>query len=308
MQITENFSDFTIVDFMTSASSSVGLPASAPVTNGITTEVALGAICPQHTQSRANVNDETVAEYAELLAAGVTLPPITVFNDGDNYWIGDGFHRYHAAVSTGAETIFCMVYEGGRRDALRYSLGANTSHGLRRTNEDKRYAVELALDDEEWGQWSSRAIADLCGVSDKFVGRVRAEYQVRTNRTSTSDMPEMRRGRDGKEHPATKTSRPCRISGGPTFDIAEIEAAPPRKPPKNGSSVVDGMALETARTHLSGLVRDAKKLDLFDEFNGCLSGMLRRLNQLRQSYRSEPVPQADLTLELEPQPESAFPF
>jgi predicted HTH domain antitoxin len=54
-----------------------------------------------------------------------------------------------------------------------YSVGANAAHGLRRTNEDKRRAVETLINDEEWATWSDREIARACGVSGKFVAAVR---------------------------------------------------------------------------------------------------------------------------------------
>ena len=46
--------------------------------------------------------------------------------------------------------------------------------GLPRTNADKRHAVLLLLNDEEWGQWSSNEIALRCSVHHSFVDRTRA--------------------------------------------------------------------------------------------------------------------------------------
>lgn len=56
-----------------------------------------------------------------------------------------------------------------------YSVGVNTSHGLRRTNADKRRAVEVLLRDEEWGQWNDSEVGRRCGVDHKTVARVRSE-------------------------------------------------------------------------------------------------------------------------------------
>lgn len=57
-----------------------------------------------------------------------------------------------------------------RRDVVLYSVGANDTHGLRRTNEDKRRAVKTMLDDAEWVTWSDNAIAKASAVSVSFVG------------------------------------------------------------------------------------------------------------------------------------------
>lgn len=83
------------------------------------------------------------------------------------------FHRYRAADRA---AIPAEVREGTQRDAILFACGANTAHGLRRTNEDKRKAVGLLLADAEWSKWSDREIARQCSVGVMTVGRVRAEH------------------------------------------------------------------------------------------------------------------------------------
>jgi hypothetical protein len=48
--------------------------------------------------------------------------------------------------------------------------------GLRRTNADKRRAVLMLLEDEEWSAWADREIARRCAVSDRFVNGLRADF------------------------------------------------------------------------------------------------------------------------------------
>ena len=50
----------------------------------------------------------------------------------------------------GLAKISADVREGSRRDAILYAVGANASHGLKRTNRDKRNAVMVLLKDPEW--------------------------------------------------------------------------------------------------------------------------------------------------------------
>ncbi len=126
------------------------------------------------TQSRAELSAETIAEYRDAMAAGAAFPPVVVFHDGTTYWLADGFHRVEAARTSGATEIAADVRQGTRRAAVLFSAGANAAHGLRRTNADKRRAVETLLRDEEWSAWSDREIARRCGVSQTFVGSVRA--------------------------------------------------------------------------------------------------------------------------------------
>jgi preprotein translocase subunit YajC len=116
-----------------------------------------------------------VGEYADLMKELVIFPPIEVFYDGESYWVADGFHRLAATMEAGFKEIIADVRQGTHRDALLYSAGANSSHGLRRTNGDKRRAVGILLKDEEWAKWSDREIARKCGVSDRLVNNIRSE-------------------------------------------------------------------------------------------------------------------------------------
>ena len=58
------------------------------------------------------------------------------------------------------------------------SLGSNTDHGKRRSNADKRRAVEMMLKDAEWVKWGDREISRQCAVDNKFVGNVRRDVSV----------------------------------------------------------------------------------------------------------------------------------
>lgn len=136
------------------------------------------------TQSRSALCSETVADYADSMRAGSIFPDLIVFQGIDErivptdtrlyFWLASGFHRYHAFLQAGRLAVECKVYQGTRRDALLFSVGANEKHGLRRTNEDKRKAVELLLADAEWRSRSDVWIADQCHVDRHFVARVRS--------------------------------------------------------------------------------------------------------------------------------------
>ncbi len=152
------------------------------------------------TQIRQRLNGPTVAEYAEQMAAGAEFPPLVVYHDGADYWLADGYHRLAAAGRNGATEIECEVRQGDRRDAVLAAVGANQTHGLRRTAQDKRRAVGLLLADAEWSRKSDRWIAEACGVSPTFVGAIR--NQLSTMDSCGDDQPRKeataRIGRDGK--------------------------------------------------------------------------------------------------------------
>lgn len=138
------------------------------------------------TQPRVSLNQETVAEYRDAYKSGVKLPPVTLFFDGTSYWLADGFHRFWAARDAGLTEIYEDIQPGTQRDAILYSLSANSKHGLRRTNADKRKAVQTLLDDAEWSQWSQSKIADACGVTREYVNRVLAEANLSCDRSQDS--------------------------------------------------------------------------------------------------------------------------
>jgi hypothetical protein len=124
-------------------------------------------------QSRAQISDEVVDDYSETLREGGKLPAVVVFHDGASYHLADGWHRYFAHKKAGLATIDAVIKEGTRREAIMYSVGANAEHGLRRTNEDKRKAIQTLLDDMEWNEWSDREISRACKVSNGLVSRMR---------------------------------------------------------------------------------------------------------------------------------------
>lgn len=123
-------------------------------------------------QAREEINESKIAEYADHITNGGSFPPIIVFYDSTSYWLADGWHRLLATKRVGCLTILEEIHVGGQRDALKYALGANSKHGLPRTNADKRKAVGIALNDAEWSKLPTREIAEMCSVSHNLVAEM----------------------------------------------------------------------------------------------------------------------------------------
>jgi hypothetical protein len=136
----------------------------------------------QRLQPRAALDEETVEDYAARYAEGADMPAVTLFHDGDAFWLADGFHRIAGAAKAGRDTIPATVREGAYHDALLFAAAANASHGLRRTNADKRRAVSMLLGDPECSEWPDREIARHCAVHHQMVGTVRAAYLGESSR------------------------------------------------------------------------------------------------------------------------------
>lgn len=172
-------------------------------------------------QTRAALDEATVSEYTELMEKGVEFPPVTVFREDiagkpSVYRLADGFHRVESKTRTtkygrpGFDTVKANIIQGGYADALKFALSANANHGLRRTNADKRRAVEMALENARklfGGMPSANRLAEMCAVSVEFANRFITEKEkaapplpVRRGKAVPPPVPVRTRvGRDGKK-------------------------------------------------------------------------------------------------------------
>lgn len=163
------------------------------------------------TQARIGLHEDTVQEYADLMRDKVwdfqsRQRPIVLY-DGEAFWLADGFHRIEAAQRAQLSDFPVEVLRGTKRDAVLRAAGANSQHGLRRTNADKRRAVELLLRDDEWRQWSDRKIADTCAVDHKTVADVRKSLSGEIPQIETRTVE-----RNGKTYQMTPTAKPLTAS------------------------------------------------------------------------------------------------
>lgn len=170
------------------------------------------------TQPRMLIDVSVVEDYADQIAEGREFPPVVVFFDGSEYWLADGFHRYHAQADVlGMATIKADVRDGSQRDAILYSCGANAEHGLRRTNADKRRAVMVLLGDDDWAGWSDSEIARRCSVSHTLVSEMRPSspaaaagertYRTKHGTVSTMNVAGMRRRYDDEDEEEARPQR-----------------------------------------------------------------------------------------------------
>jgi len=213
------------------------------------------------TQPRVAIDEQIVAEYAELYSTGVDLPPVTVFFDGATYWLADGFHRYWANKRIDCEHVFAHVHQGTQRDAILHSVGANADHGLRRTNADKRKAVLTMLEDEEWSRYSDHEIARRCSVTQPTVTRHRASLincisenpssEPRTYKTKHGTVARMKTGNINRHrHRGADSPNPVRQ---PRPALAQTNLNLPHDPAYGARAIVSALGADYARQLIDSL-------------------------------------------------------
>jgi len=129
------------------------------------------------------------------MKAGASFPSVVVYYDGETYWLVDGYHRLEAVKKLKRKTIDCEIHEGTLEDAQWHSYKANSEHGLRRSNDDKKKAVKAALQHPAAAEMSDREIAIHVGVSNRMVSTYRKELN------GTVKVSQSEASTDHDEHP-----------------------------------------------------------------------------------------------------------
>ena len=205
-------------------------------------------------QARSRVELDAVDDYAEAYRAGADMPPADVFEVSGAHFVVDGFHRVPAALAAGLDFLRVRVVGSGSIDeAIWYATGVNQAHGVRRSPEDKRRAVRMALDCHGGAQ-SDRAVAEHCGVSNHLVARVR---RAQVGHLPPDEAPPKRTGRDGKQYPAPVAPPPVDVEPLP-FEQEYVPPAAPVSMPKTGATLRGAAGtLRLARLEAVAVLREA---------------------------------------------------
>lgn len=126
------------------------------------------------TQIRKKLDKHLIDEFSQNIKDGAQFPAVDCYAEefSDRIIMADGFHRLYAHIHAGKEEILVDLHEGDATAALIHALGANETHGQRRSKSDRRRAIEIALSHPTIGQMSRQEIADICHVSKRTVQRI----------------------------------------------------------------------------------------------------------------------------------------
>lgn len=246
------------------------------------------------THSRESIRDELVLEYADALRAGEVLPPGDAYDDGTDIWLAAGFHRRNAYEAAGLSKMPLRVHAGTRLDAVIHSASADATHGLRRSDGDKRAAVLMLL--REFPDRSTEWLASTARVSWSTVDKVRKSPDV----AAAIPRPEQVLARDGTLRPA-RTTRP-RDSEADQPLAREDQAVVERPTDARGTPLPDCLVdvfgdglLETARVRLQALLDGFRFGDITAAFRG---GIAERLPYVRVGDFAAAIDAAEHHLEL----------
>lgn len=149
---------------------------------------------------RSSLRTDVVAEYAAQYEKDKkSMPPLELFTeDNKTYLIADGMHRFQAMLSLKFKACNANCRKGGYESALEAALKSNESHGLRRSQADKRRCVQEAI--KQWPKKSNNQIAAECLVDNHTVKAVRDGLES----TGEVKIEPVRQARDGREVSAEK--------------------------------------------------------------------------------------------------------
>ncbi len=123
-------------------------------------------------QVREKLDEDAVERYAERYADGAEMGEPSCVQEGEIYWVADGWHRGKAAPKAGIEALPFRVYQGDFALARLLSRLANKPHdAVPMKRVDLQRSVRCAIEDDaqKGAHRSDPALAEECGVHHRTV-------------------------------------------------------------------------------------------------------------------------------------------
>ena len=117
---------------------------------------------------RDGMDEDTIGRYRD---SAESLPPVTVFQVGDQLLLADGFHRLEALKRNGVETVAVHKFQGARGDVKEWAAISNATHGRPLTREERNRAIVWLY---EYGT-STEDIGRKFRLSASMVSRIATE-------------------------------------------------------------------------------------------------------------------------------------
>ena len=147
-------------------------------------------------------------------------------------------HRLEALKLADYDAVECVVIDGTFEEAEWAAIGANRTHGLRRSTKDKQNAVKRALANPQSKLKTTRELAEHCGVSHTTIERWQARLWH-----NVPDEPQ------DEGETETDDDEPAYDEPDTRFEVVEDEEEEPES--ARTTSVAEKRTRETARTAVS---------------------------------------------------------
>ena len=130
-------------------------------------------------QARVKTDSALIAEYQDVLSKNNRMPPSKgiYVPELKTIFIYDGIHTAEAHHNLDKSSIPVQLKAGSKIEAEIEASGANSAHGAKRTNSDKRCAVKLLLKNPELCARSNNWLSETAKVSPQLVEDVRRELE-----------------------------------------------------------------------------------------------------------------------------------
>lgn len=191
-----------------------------PFGRPVTLNVSLLNTDPRLQMRKDGEEEEHAEAIAIAIKNGAKVPRIKVMRvqpeerDANNrlpdpvFYVVDGRHTLKGWIKLGKKNVPCSVQAGTWAEAVIAAASANQEHlGLRRTNADKRKAVEAILELPDAHQWTNSRIAQQIGVSGEFVRQCRPtvdKHHWEDPQPDLAPKPKTRTGADGRQYPVDR--------------------------------------------------------------------------------------------------------
>jgi hypothetical protein len=183
------------------------------------------------TQPRNHIDHDVAHRYRDAMDEGDQFPPVTVFFDGTDYWLADGWHRLQAAMLLDWTEIEVEVREGGLRDAEWHSFSVNATHGYPRGPRDAERILHRIFRDPEWSTKGLREISRHTSIPLTSVhrhhGKVAASVPVEQIKPAVREVT-----RGGSTFPMNTENIGAKPAVEPVWqqtDLEDFTGPPPQK-------------------------------------------------------------------------------
>lgn len=178
-------------------------------------------------QSRVKLDANTVADYANALRDGSSLPPVTAVFDGSTYLLCDGFHRWAAHKAMERDTIAVEVVQGCRLDAVKMALLANARHGKRREPGDYVKGYDIAVRCGLCAADDAAAVQRLLACSERWARDLTAPARALEEQKRNARIVAARgEGKTVREVAAAEGVDPATVSRVAKRQPAEMQQSP----------------------------------------------------------------------------------